>query len=96
MTDIGMPRRGFISLTYYCGDGERKNGCRAEVPTRKAFLCMVKIDELDLIADDNNLQDDGSKIHAGLVGINYAKQYKPSPGEVGISLSLKYLSSCLG
>jgi hypothetical protein len=80
MTDAGMPRRGFISLRYYCGDGERINGCRAEVTARKALLCLVKIDEADLLADENNTLEDGTKIHNLLVGANYAKQYKPSAG----------------
>lgn len=75
-----MPRRGFLSLRYYCGDGERIRGCRAEVTARKALLSLVKIDEADLLADENNTLEDGTKIHNLLLGVNYAKQYKPSAG----------------
>lgn len=97
MTDAGMPRRGFLFLRYYCGDGEKINGCRAEVTVRKALLSMVKIDEADYLADEFNLTEDGVKIHNLLIGTNYAKQYKPSPGKNSCEISpLTGYCSCMG
>jgi hypothetical protein len=45
------------------------------------FRDKVRIEEQDLISDENNTRDNGSKIHSGTVGRHYGKNFRPNPGQ---------------
>jgi len=78
MTEEGMPCKGCLYLNYYSGEGCNKRGCKPDELLRKAFLCMVRIEEQDLLVDENNILDDGTKIHDAIEGVQYAKEERPT------------------
>ena len=41
LEDKHFPHHGFLSLKYYCGEGDGLGGCVADVPLRKALLHLV-------------------------------------------------------
>lgn len=38
MTEAGVPDRGFVTVTYYSGEGMKRQGCRPMVNLRRALL----------------------------------------------------------
>lgn len=52
LTEDGMPMRGLLNITYYSGEGKRKNGCRPYIGFRKALLNLVLINEDEIVQED--------------------------------------------
>ena len=50
--DATMPTRGILELTYYCGEGERKNKCVPLIDFRKSLLHMTTLDEAQFVEED--------------------------------------------
>lgn len=58
MTDEGLPTHGKFTFTYYSGEGKNKLGCLPEIPSRKALMQMVLLDENELIGEDDMTPED--------------------------------------
>lgn len=41
MTEAGVPDRGFLTVTYYSGEGMKKEGCRPLTDLRRALLHLT-------------------------------------------------------
>jgi hypothetical protein len=41
LTAETVPEKGVVYVNYYSGEGQRMNGCVADVPARKALLALV-------------------------------------------------------
>jgi hypothetical protein len=51
LTDEGMPRKGILSLEYYSGECQFKEGCKPNVPARKSLFNLVLIEEHELVEE---------------------------------------------
>eukprot|EP00602_Paraphysomonas_sp_CaronLab_P012109 CAMPEP_0185042790 /NCGR_PEP_ID=MMETSP1103-20130426/42550_1 /TAXON_ID=36769 /ORGANISM="Paraphysomonas bandaiensis, Strain Caron Lab Isolate" /LENGTH=184 /DNA_ID=CAMNT_0027582909 /DNA_START=130 /DNA_END=684 /DNA_ORIENTATION=- len=67
-----MPHRGFLYVEYYSGEGKGLHGCAPNISLRKSFFHLVAITEDDIICDDNNVTENGSRIHDEAVGVEVA------------------------
>ena len=95
MTDIGMPGRGVLQLTYCSGDGTKKDGFDTCLDLRKALTYMTRVHESDLVTDEERvrLADEHSQDHEGRPCCTSAP---PMPGaryvETKIDMFRKYLA----
>jgi len=69
LRDEDMLDRGFLSVTY-------SNGTGCAVNLRKSLLYLVRISEADILSDENNVFDDGSRTHIKLVGKAYIQSHQ--------------------
>lgn len=51
LTEVGMPMRGLVNITYYSGEGKMKKGCRPYVSYRKSLLNLVLINEDEIVRE---------------------------------------------
>jgi len=69
LTEEGLPWRGFLSVSYYSGEGVRKRGCLPLPKFRKSLLYLTLIEEHEIVEEEHRHH---SHSGANVIGVSTA------------------------